>query len=73
MLSVCGSVSVCLQATNQDFTKFWACRRCNMLRTSGFVDDVIFSSNGPCGTGNATVVHTETDLPGDSTRLGAER
>jgi len=30
---------------------FW--RRCNTLRTSGFVDDVKFSNNGLCGTGDA--------------------
>ena len=58
--SVCLFLSVCSQTTRPNFTKFSThvirgggsvrfSRRRNILCTSGFEDDVLFSHNGPYG------------------------
>jgi len=49
--------------TSANFLCFFTCcrgsvllwRRCNTLCTSGFVDDLMFSHNGPHVTGNASI------------------
>jgi len=56
--------SVCV-VCDSGLVLFWL--RCDMLCTSGFVNDDMLYDNGPCGAGNASRVLAQSDSPGGST------